>query len=222
MEVAGYSAIGWSDYSDRAVVAYTANNAFVTNNLTGLTFNNCEGGHQFTLADMVKPDPDSWSAKIKDTETPATDQFTLNNGVMVWNNTGKDAGGYAYTFTFTKEGFPSASANLEFAYTASAPSAEIGDIQALPSTTTTPWTDVALSTSIPAESGITGIEWSVSPSTVLIPGDGTHTSATFRGKPSIMSKKYTVTAKGISTDCVTTQPKTIDITVYPDEEDCTE
>lgn len=212
MEVAAKNDLGWSSYSDRMAVMYTAGTTFVTHNLEK-DFTACEGNHQFTLSEMVGPVPDSWSVVISG-GADAKSEFTLVDGEMIWNPGDKTSGTYNYTFTFTKEGYPNGTATLKITYTKTAPSGEIGDISAS-STSVSKYTPVTLSAT--KGTGVTKIKWSVTPNTFITETDANH--ATFQGKA---VTTYTVTAVGLSTSCGETAAKTKQITVTKDTEECNE
>lgn len=212
MEVSGYNPTGWSDYSDRIAMMYQSGNEFWVNSLER-TFNACEGGHQFTLSEMVKPVPDTWSAKVKSSSADATEDFTLNNGIMVWNVDGKITG-ETYTFTFNKDGYDSKTADLAITFSGESTTSEITSISISPSTKITPWVEVILTPTI-VGSDIESVEWSVSPSTLVVANDDN--TATFKGKA---AGTYTVTAVGLTENCGKTAPKSVPVVVEADEEYC--
>lgn len=231
MTVAGHNSVGWSALSDEMEILYTAPAQFILHNLTPVDpFTGCDNAHQFTLSDMVMPVPTSWSvAQTAPSSVPdAKSDFTLKDGVMIWNNTGKAAGSYAYTFTFARDGYDDSpkpvTATISFTYDATAPTGEITNILVNSSdpgesvTETTPWIPVPLSTTIPEGSGITKVQWSVSgvPAPIMEISDAPHLTATFEGKPFAFATTYTVTAKGLSSNCVATAGKTVKIKVNPD------
>ncbi len=221
MEVAGYSENGWSDYSDRVKVLYTANDEFVTNDLSP-DFTACEGMQELTFSDMVLPAPDSWSAVEYGTSTDATSLFTLVGDVLTWNNTSKTAGTYKYTFTFVKDGYPDGSATLTINYTQAEPTAEITDITATPSVESPikPYTDIVLATT--TSGNITNVEWYVKKdkTRVILTPSSDGSEAVFRAKPYTSTKTYTVFAKGLTESCGATAEKSIEITVEPNSEIC--
>ncbi|MBQ6732496.1 MAG: hypothetical protein IJR06_05190 [Paludibacteraceae bacterium] len=221
MEVAGYSEKGWSDYSDRVKVLYTANNEFVTNDLSP-DFTACEGMHELTFSDMVLPVPDSWSAVEYGTSTDATSLFTLVGDVLTWDNTGKTTGTCKYTFTFVKDGYPNGSATLAITYTQAEPTADITDITATPSVESPvkPYTDIALATT--TSGNITNVEWYVKKdkTRVILTPSSDGSGAVFRAKPYTSTKTYTVFAKGLTESCGATAEKSIEITVEPNSEIC--
>lgn len=223
MDIAGYNdAMGWSAYSDEMEISYTACAKFILADLTK-TFTACDGGHQLALRSMVKPATgttwalEKWDGADYESVT-ASDHFTQNGGDLIWKNADKDSGTHKYRFTFSKTGFTGDNTSvLTIKYDQDVPSGELTAISADPSGDVTPWTPVALSTTIPDGSGITSVQWSVSgvPAPILVVGDPT-TSATFTAKPFAFPVTYTVTAKGLSTNCVTTTGVQRTITVNPD------
>ncbi len=226
MEVAAHNANGWSAYSDQMEIDYTAPSAFIVNNLSGLNFNACDGSHQFTLKDMVKPVPSGWSV-VNSSNSDAKADFTLKDGVMIWNTAGKSAGDYTYTFTFTKEeySFPAANATISFHYSAEEISKDIESLTASVSATT-PWTEVTLTATYPADKDFDSVVWSVDKSSgySLVSSTFGETSATavFKGSTVFASTDYNITAKGISANCVTSAGKSVKVTVNQDATDCTQ
>lgn len=188
------------------------------------TFSACAGGHQFAWSEMFTPTPDSWSAVETTGGTDATALFTLNNGVMIWNNDGKTDGTYTYTFTAVKEGYKNATANITITYTAATtPSGTIGDITITSGDNPTyPWTKVELSCPINVTgSDIDHVVWSCSNSGLVVStgvAEGTAT-AYFKGKNVRKDTDYTITAVGQNESCGSTDPQTTVITVQPEEEE---
>lgn len=224
MEVAAHNANGWSAYSDQMEFAYTANHAFVTNNLSGDTYTQCDGKHQFVLKDMVKPMPDSWSATLGGSD--ATADFTLtDDGLMVWNPSGKTAGAYTYTFTFNKTVgevvYPTVQPTLSFTYQATPITGDITNLTAS-STSVYPWDDVTLTSTYP--NTITKLKWSVDKTSGynLTPSamGETSTTAAFKGSTIFASTVYNVKVQGTNDDCVTTAGQSVAITVNEDTEPC--
>lgn len=225
MEVAAHNGNGWSAYSDQMDIAYTAPKAFITNNLTGLNFNACDGGHQFTLRDMVKPVPGDWSVVNSSSSADAKADFTLNDGVMIWNAAGKAAGDYSYTFTFNRTGFTDANATLSFHYSAEELTKDIESLTASVSATT-PWTEVTLTATYPSNKDFNSVVWSVDKSSGYslvssIFGEES-TTAVFKGSTVFASTDYNITARGRSANCVTSAGKSVKVTVNEDATDCTQ
>lgn len=226
MEVAAHNANGWSAYSDQMEIDYTAPSAFIVNNRSGLNFNACDGSHQFTLKDMVKPVPSGWSV-VNSSNADANADFTLKDGVMIWNTAGKSAGNYTYTFTFTKEeySFPAANATLSFHYSAEEIAKDIESLTASASTST-PWTEVTLTATYPADKDFNSVVWSVDKSSgySLVSSTFGETSATavFKGSTVFASTDYNITAKGRSENCITSTGKSVKVTVNEDATDCTQ
>lgn len=224
MEVAAHNTNGWSAYSDQMEFAYTANHAFVTNNLSGDTYTQCDGKHQFVLKDMVKPMPDSWSATLGGSD--ATADFTLtDDGLMVWNPSGKTAGAYTYTFTFDKtvggDDYPTVQPTLSFTYQATPITGDITNLTAS-STSVYPWDDVTLTSTYP--NTITKLKWSVDKTSGynLTPSamGETSTTAAFKGSTIFASTVYNVKVQGTNDDCVTTAGQSVAITVNEDTDPC--
>lgn len=226
MEVAAHNANGWSAYSDQMEIDYTAPSAFIVNNLSGLNFNACDGSHQFTLKDMVKPVPSGWSV-VNSSNSDAKADFTLKDGVMVWNTAGKSAGDYTYTFTFTKEeySFSAANATISFHYSAEELTKDIESLTASVSATT-PWTEVTLTATYPDDKDFDSVLWSVDKtsgySLVSSTFGETSTTAVFKGSTVFASTDYNITAKGRSANCVTSAGKSVKVTVNQDATDCTQ
>ncbi len=227
MEVAGKNATGWSDYSDRAKIRYLAASKFVLTNLTP-TFKSCNGEHQFTLSDMVMPTPESWtvSQTSPTTVSDAKSHFTESNGTLIWNKTDFDAGTYVYEFTFSRDGYTGGgkptTATLTISFSKTAVSGEIGEITTTPtvddsSNPTSPWTPITLATSLTGTTGVTKVQWSVSGKpTPVLSVEEPSTTAIFKAKVSTADRYYTITAKGITDDCVSTTGVTKRIKVTPD------
>lgn len=224
MEVAAHNGNGWSAYSDQMDIAYTTPKAFITNNLSGLNFNACDSGHQFTLKDMVKPVPGDWSV-VNSSSVDAKADFTLNDGVMIWNAAGKAAGDYSYTFTFNRTDFTEATATLSFHYSAEEIAKDIESLTASPSATT-PWTEVTLTATYPADKDFNSVLWSVDKSSgySLVSSTFGETSATavFKGSTVFASTDYNITARGRSENCVTSAGKSVKVTVNQDATDCSQ
>lgn len=226
MEVAGKSSIGWSDYSDRVKIRYTADHNFLITTPWSKTFNACSATHQFNLTDIVLPEPDSFTATLGGSDVTTSD-FSRSGDVITWKKAEKESGTqYSYTFTFAKDGYedsPQKTATVNLTYSATAPTAEIGDIVAS-ETSTTPYVTVTLTSSIPSEKGIDHIEWYVDKadaSRVFLTPSADTESCTFRAQPYYEDEHtYTVYAKGVSTTCGTTEEKTIEITVNNDPDTC--
>lgn len=226
MEVAAHNANGWSAYSDQMEFAYTANHAFVTHNLSGDTYTQCDGNHQFTLKDMVKPKPDSWSATLGGND--ATADFTLtDDGYMVWNPSGKTAGTYNYTFTFNKTvgevDYPTVQPTLSFTYQATPITADITDLAAS-STSVDPWEVVTLTATYPSTKDFTALKWSVDKSSgynlTSSAMGATTATATFKGSTIFASTVYNVKVQGTNSDCVTSEGQSVAITVNADTNPC--
>lgn len=224
MEVAAHNGNGWSAYSDQMDIAYTAPKAFIKNDITGLDFNACDGGHQFTLRDMVKPVPGDWSV-VNSSSVDAKADFTLNDGVMIWNAAGKAAGDYSYTFTFNRTDFTEATATLSFHYSADEITKDIESLTASPSATT-PWTEVTLTATYPADKDFNSVVWSVDKSSgySLVSSTFGETSATavFKGSTVFASTDYNITARGRSANCVTSAGKSVKVTVNQDATNCSQ
>lgn len=226
MDVAGHnSEIGWSAYSDEMEIKYQACNKFIIVPNVTKTFTACDGGHQLAISDMAKPVTGTtwtlkkWNGSEYVSVTPS-DHFTQNGEVLIWKNTDKNAGEHKYEFTFSKDGFSGDNTSvLTIKYDQDVPSGELTAITAAPSGDVTPWTPVVLSTTIP-DASIKSVQWSVSgvPAPILVVGDPT-TSATFTAKPFAFPVTYTITAKGLSANCVTTTGVQKTITVNPDSGD---
>lgn len=195
-----------------------ARSSFTKNNLEK-SFTACKDNHSFTWSEMFTPAPDEWSAKIYGSETDATSEFSLTGGVMTWNPGSKSSGTYKYTFTAIKEGYITTTATLQITYSKTSTSQTIGDITASV-TTTTPWTAVTLSSSFTSGQDIEKIGWTVSPASLVAPTNNTGTTAYFKGKALSSSKEYTITARGLTSNCGEGPAKTIKITVNPDTEVC--
>lgn len=212
MEVACKNGLGWSAYSDRMAVMYTAGTTFVTENLTK-SFTACEGSHQFTLSEMVKPVPDSWTVTSGGTNS----DFTLADGEMVWNPGDKTTGQYVYDFTFKKAGYEvDGTATLTINYTKTAPEGAV-TISAS-KTAATKYEEVTLTAT--KGTGVEKIKWSVTPDTYITTTNADGTNATFQGKA---IKTYTVTAVGLSESCgEKAAPESITINVSKDTEECNE
>lgn len=226
MEVAAHNANGWSAYSDQMEFAYTANHAFVTNNLSGDTYTQCDGNHQFALKNMVKPKPDSWSATLGGND--ATADFTLtDDGYMVWNPSGKAAGAYTYTFTFNKTvgevDYPTVQPTLSFTYQATPITADITDLTAS-STSVDPWEVVTITATYPSTKDFTALKWSVDKSSgynlTSSAMSTTTATATFKGSTIFASTVYNVKVQGTNSDCVTSEGQSIAITVNADTNPC--
>lgn len=221
MEVAGKSDIGWSDYSDRVKILYTANKEFWTTDpdpdLTA-----CDGEHEIQLSSMVLPAPDDFDVVVYGTSTDAKSLFKLSGDVLTWDNTGKTTGEYKYTFTFKKDGYPNKSQLLTINYTKATPSAEIGDITASTSVADPikPYTDIILSSS--KSGNIESIEWYVltDKTRVILTPNSDGTQCVFRAKAYTSNKTYTIYAKGLTASCGETSAKSISITVKPNSEIC--
>lgn len=224
MDVAGHnSEIGWSAYSDEMEIKYQACNKFIIVPNVTKTFTACDGGHQLALRSMVKPATgttwalEKWDGSAYVSVTPS-DHFTQKDGILIWKNSDKSKGEHSYRFTFSKTDFTGDNQSiLNITYNQDIPTGELTAITADPSGDVTPWTPVALSTTIPDGSGITSVQWSVSgvPAPILVVGDPT-TSATFTAKPFAFPVTYTITAKGQSSNCVTTTGVQKTITVNLD------
>ena len=224
MEVAAHNGNGWSAYSDQMDIAYTAPKAFITNNLSGLNFNACDGGHQFTLRNMVKPVPGDWSV-VNSSSVDAKADFTLNDGVMIWDAAGKAAGDYSYTFTFNRTGFTEATATLSFNYSAEEIAKDIESLTASPSATT-PWTEVTLTATYPNDKDFNSVLWSVDKSSgyslVSSTFGATSATAVFKGSTVFASTDYNITARGRSENCVTSAGKSVKVTVNQDATNCSQ
>lgn len=212
MEVACKNGLGWSAYSDRMAVMYTAGTTFVTENLTK-SFTACEGNHQFTLSEMVKPVPDSWTV----TSGGANSDFTLVDGEMIWNPGDKTTGQYVYNFTFKKAGYEvDGTATLTINYTKTAPTGTF-TISAS-KTAATKYEEVTLTAT--EGTGVEKIKWLVTPDTYITTTNSDGTNAKFQGKA---IKTYTVTAVGLSASCgETAASNSVTINVSKDTEDCHE
>ncbi len=224
MDIAGHNyAIGWSAYSDEMEIEYQACKKFIITPEVNETFTACDGGHQLALRSMVKPATgttwalEKWDGSAYVSVTPS-DHFTQKDGILIWKNSDKSKGEHSYRFTFSKTDFTGDNQSiLNITYNQDIPTGELTAITADPSGDVTPWTPVALSTTIPDGSGITSVQWSVSgvPAPILVVGDPT-TSATFTAKPFAFPVTYTITAKGQSSNCVTTTGVQKTITVNLD------
>lgn len=233
MEVAAHNANGWSAYSDQMEIQYSACPKFIVNNLTPSDFTACDGAHQFLLKNMVQPVPDTWTLEKSDdgstySSVTASEHFTLKDGVMVWNTDGKDAGTYYYRFTFNKTVeetvFPTATATIQFTYNVGSLSDDIDDLT-VSSATTTPWTEVTLTATYPADK-LANIVWSVNKTSgynldpAAFDASGTSQTAVFKGSTVLGSTVYTITAKGTNAQCATTEGKSVTVTVNADTEPC--
>lgn len=232
MDIAGYNAaMGWSAYSDEMEVSYIACPKFILTNLTK-TFTACDGGHQFTLRDMVKPTPTGWSATLGGSD--ATSDFTLKDGKMIWKGIDKDAGTYTYTFAFTRDGFNGEgkpnTATIEIKYNKTAPTGSVTGITITPSpkgtegTPVTPWTPLTLTATTSDGNNFTDLAWTVSgvPAPVFeVSSSKPATTATFTSKPFALPVTYTVTVKGLSENCQATDAdhsRTVNIYTDSDKE----
>jgi hypothetical protein len=231
MDIAGYNSVmGWSAYSDEMEVEYTACPKFILENLSK-TFTACDGEHQFTLRDMVKPTPTGWSATLGGAD--ATSDFTLKDGQMIWKGIDKDAGTYTYTFAFTRNGFNGEgkpnTATIEIEYNKTAPTGSVTGITITPSpkgtagTPVTPWTPLTLTATLSDGNSFTDVQWSVSGVPAPVFEEGTFTSssatATFTSKPFAVPVTYTVTARGLSGNCQSTDDEhSYTINVYADSD----
>ncbi|MCQ2337261.1 MAG: hypothetical protein MJ010_08820 [Paludibacteraceae bacterium] len=185
-------------------------------------FTACDGSHQLNITEMFTPAPSNFSARTSG-GADATSEFKLENGVMVWNPGNKTTGDYEYNITAKKDGYIDKVEQLTIHFTKSAPEDYVTRIEASPSTTTTPWTEVTLTAYVnDVKKDVTDVAWSVSPATLIEPGgDGKTLTAKFKGKSKTSTTVYTVTAKGLSESCGESQADTIEITVNPDKkEDC--
>ena len=241
MEVAAHNANGWSAYSDQMEISYSACPKFIVNNLTPSDFTACDGAHQFLLKDMVQPVPDAWTLEKTDdggssySSVTASEHFTLKDGVMVWNNTGKTAGTYYYRFTFNKTvggtEFPTATATLTFTYNLGTASDDISTLyvtsagSTATSATTTSWTELTLTATYPANK-LSNIVWSVNKTSgynldpAAFDASGTSQTAVFKGSTVLGSTVYTITAKGTNAQCATTEGKSVTVTVNADTNPC--
>lgn len=233
MEVAAHNANGWSAYSDQMEIDYSACPKFIVNNLTPSDFTACDGAHQFLLKSMVQPVPDTWTLEKSDdgitySSVTASEHFTLKDGAMVWNTNGKVAGDYYYRFTFNKTVgetvFPTATATIQFTYDEGSLSDDISELT-VSSATTTPWTDVTLTATYPANK-LSNIVWSVNKTSgynldpaTFVPS-GTSQTAVFKGSTVLGSTVYTITAKGTNAQCATTEGKSVTVTVNADTNPC--
>lgn len=231
MDIAGYNSVmGWSAYSDEMEVEYTACPKFILENLSK-TFTACDGEHQFTLRDMVKPTPTGWSATLGGAD--ATSDFTLKDGQMIWKGIDKDAGTYTYTFAFTRDGFngdgkPN-TATIEIEYNKTAPTGSVTGITITPSpkgtegTPVTPWTPLTLTATLSDGNNFTDVQWSVSgvPTPVFeVSSSKPATTATFTSKPFALPVTYTVTVKGLSENCQATDAgHSFSVNVYTKADD---
>lgn len=194
--------------------SFNAANTFTANNLTGKSFTACKGNHQFKWSDMFTPEPDSWSVVIKNTSTDAKSLFTLDeNGYMVWNPAGKSSGSYSYVFTANKTGYTSQTAELQFTYTANAPSGSVSNITITSGESPTyPYVKIGLSCTVTGS--VTSVGWSVDNNGLVVStGDRT---AYFKGKSVKTATSYTVSAAGLSESCGASAAKTITIVVNPE------
>lgn len=226
MEVAAHNANGWSPYSDQMEFAYTANHEFVTNNISGKTFTQCDGKHQFLLKDMVRPVPDSWSATLGGYD--ATADFTLtDDGYMVWNPSGKTADSYTYTFTFDKTVgavvYPIVNPTLSFTYSATSIAKDITELTAS-SSSVYPWDEVTLTATYPSDKDFTALKWTVDKASgynlVSSAMGETSATATFKGSTLFGSTIYNIKVQGTNSDCVTTTGQSVAVTVSADTEPC--
>jgi hypothetical protein len=194
--------------------SFNAANTFTANNLTGKSFTACKDNHQFKWSDMFTPEPDSWSVVIKNTSTDAKSLFTLDdNGYMVWNPAGKSSGSYSYVFTANKTGYTSQTAELQFTYTANAPSGSVSNITITSGESPTyPYVKIGLSCTVTGS--VNSVGWSVDNNGLVVStGDRT---AYFKGKSVKTATTYTVSAAGLSESCGASAAKTINIVVNPE------
>lgn len=215
---------GESELSDMDNIVLDCEKNFKTTNLDK-TFSACATGHQFNLSEMVTPTPTKTVITTKD-GVSAQKEFTISDGVVVWSVDGRITGSvYEYVFSFSKTGYPDASANITITYQEDAPSGTISIIEpAADGTNTYPWTPVALVAQV--EGDFNSVEWSSTPSAVIVNGDydseNKTYSATFKGKaPKSDSETYTVTVKGMSATCGSSTA-TRTIIVNKDVEECTD
>lgn len=213
-----------SQFSDVVSVKYECNR-FVTKNLSK-TFRACPGEHQFKWSEMfLSPEPTTWSCTLGGSD--ATSDFSLVDGQMIWNTTGKTGTSYEYEFTAKKDGYSDANATLTITY--SVPPASTGSISTLtatPNTNVTPYQAVALIAS-GTQGDINLVEWTSTPASATFSNisgntvDGDEPTATFRANKVGSAIDYTVTVTGYNTTNCSSASRSVTISVKPDEaEDC--
>ncbi len=223
LRVKGTNAQG-SALSDVVPVKYECNR-FVKRDLD-VDFRACPGEHQFAWSDMfLSPEPTTWSVTKGGNDAKA--DFTLVNGQMIWNTTGKTETSYTYVFTAKKDGYADGTATLNITYDVPG-SLSTGSITSLTAGAdeATPYENVSL-TAAGTTGDITQIEWTTSPATAsIIDASGNTLPATATFKADKVSSTMTYTVKvtgyraGVSEDCASASATTT-ITVKPDKtEDC--
>lgn len=223
LRVKGTNAQG-SALSDVVPVKYECNR-FVKRDLN-VDFRACPGEHQFAWGDMfLSPEPTTWSVTKGGNDAKA--DFTLVNGQMIWNTTGKTETSYTYVFTAKKDGYADGTATLNITYDVPG-SLSIGSITSLTAGAdeATPYENVSL-TAAGTTGDITQIEWTTSPATASIispSGNTLPATATFKADKVSSTMTYTVKVTGyragVSEDCASASATTT-ITVKPDKtEDC--
>lgn len=223
LRVKGVNARG-SALSDVVPVKYECNR-FVKRDLD-VDFRACPGEHQFAWSDMfLSPEPATWSCTLGGAD--ATSDFTLVNGQMIWDTTGKTETSYTYVFTAKKDGYADGTATLNITYDVPG-SLSTGSITSLTAGAdeATPYENVSL-TAAGTTGDITQIEWTTSPATASIispSGNTLPATATFKADKVSSTMTYTVKVTGyragVSEDCASASATTT-ITVKPDKtEDC--
>lgn len=223
LRVKGTNAQG-SALSDVVPVKYECNR-FVKRDLD-VDFRACPGEHQFAWSDMfLSPEPTTWSVTKGGNDAKA--DFTLVNGQMIWNTTGKTETSYTYVFTAKKDGYADGTATLNITYDVPG-SLSTGSITSLTAGAdeATPYENVSL-TAAGTTGDITQIEWTTSPATASIidaSGNTLPATATFKADKVSSTMIYTVKVTGyragVSEDCASASATTT-ITVKPDKtEDC--
>ena len=223
LRVKGTNAQG-SALSDVVPVKYECNR-FVKRDLD-VDFRACPGEHQFAWSDMfLSPEPTTWSVTKGGNDAKA--DFTLVNGQMIWNTTGKTETSYTYVFTAKKDGYADGTATLNITYDVPG-SLSTGSITSLTAGAdeATPYENVSL-TAAGTTGDITQIEWTTSPATASIinaSGNTLPATATFKADKVSSTMTYTVKVTGYragdSEDCASASATTT-ITVKPDKtEDC--
>ena len=222
LRVQGKNSKGWSAFSDVVPVTYECNK-FVKSDLER-SFKACPGEHQFKWSDMfLSPTPTTWSATLGGNN--ATSDFSLVNGQMIWNTTGKTKTSYTYVFTAKKDGYADATATLTITYTV--PPATTGAISTLEASVseTTPYQPVTLSAT--GEQGdITTVEWTSTPASATFSNmsgdtvDDNEPTAVFKADKVGSAIDYTVTVTGYNASCGSSA-QSVKIKVKPDtEEEC--
>lgn len=226
MEIAGLSDVGWSDYSDRTSVLYTATKDFHITSPFEKTVTDCNGSNQFNLSSIVKPEPTSFTATLGGEDVTESD-FSQDGDVITWKKADKTSGTqYDYTFAFFLEGYPTSGTNtaaVNLTYSHEAPTGVVTEI----TTTATedelkPFREITLNATLsPGLAEGETVKWYMSKyasSVELTPGSPT-TSATFKAIATT-SRTYQVKAEVQSADCTSSATQTLNIAITTDAEIC--